>query len=214
MPTRRTFLSTSALGLAATLLPAAALSPEEEISLHMFSKHLQFLNYDQMAEAARDMGFAGLDLTVRPGGHVAPERVSEELPQAVAAMKKQGLRPHMMTTALTEADESSATVLKEARKAGFSVYRSGWLSYPEHVPVPVSLEKYKGQLTALAALSAESGMQGAYQNHTGNYLGAAIWDLWEVLKDLPPGTLGSQYDIRHATVEGGNAWYQNLRLIA
>lgn len=57
-------------------------------------------------------------------------------------------------------------------------------------------------------------MRGAYQNHSGPYFGAAVWDLWDLLKDLPAGTLGCQYDLRHASVEGAQAWFHNLRLIA
>jgi L-ribulose-5-phosphate 3-epimerase len=34
------------------------------------------------------------------------------------------------------------------------------------------------------------------------------------LRDLPPEFLGSQYDVRHATVEGANTWILGLRLIA
>ena len=47
----------------------------EPLKIHIFSKHLQFLIYKDMAEAAAEMGFDGIDLTVRPNGHVLPERV-------------------------------------------------------------------------------------------------------------------------------------------
>ena len=51
-----------------------------------------------MSEAAAEMGFNGLDLTLRPKGHVLPERVVDDLPKAVEAMKKHGINPLMMTT--------------------------------------------------------------------------------------------------------------------
>ena len=36
------------------------------------------------------MGFDGIDLTVRPKGHVAPERVAEDLPRALDAIRAKG----------------------------------------------------------------------------------------------------------------------------
>jgi len=48
----------------------------------IFSKHLQWLNYDEMAETAAEIGFDGVGLTVRPRGHVLPEDAVRGLPQA------------------------------------------------------------------------------------------------------------------------------------
>ena len=66
-------------------------SPGDRLKIHIFSKHLQFLNYQDLAEAAAEMGFDGIDLTVRPKGHVLPERVESDMPKAVEAMRKVGL---------------------------------------------------------------------------------------------------------------------------
>ena len=97
---RREFAKLSALGVAAVPLLAfqnrldTSMSiPKNDLSIHLFSKHLQFLNYNDMSAAAAEMGFDGLDLTVRPKGHVLPEHVITDLPKAVEAMKKQGLNP-------------------------------------------------------------------------------------------------------------------------
>ncbi|MDX1906447.1 MAG: TIM barrel protein [Bacteroidia bacterium] len=216
--TRRTFLkTTAAAGLATSILPvwAAGHSPAPApLEVHIFSKHLHFLGYESLAAKARELGFAGVDLTVRPDGHVSPERVTRDLPRAIEAMRAEGLRPVMMTTAITMPDQQARNILQTAREAGITHYRTGWIAYPPSGPVPEALEQARRQLAALTHLNQELGMAGAYQNHTGAYLGAAIWDLWQILRDLPPGSLGSQYDVRHATAEGGYAWYNNLRLIA
>jgi sugar phosphate isomerase/epimerase len=57
-------------------------------------------------------------------------------------------------------------------------------------------------------------IHGAYQNHAGVKVGAPVWDLWQLLKDLDPRRLGCQYDVRHATVEGGNSWELGFKLIS
>lgn len=63
------------------------------LKIHIFSKHLQFLNYQDMAEAAAEIGFDGVDLAVRPGGHVVPEKVGNDLPKAVKALEKVDFAP-------------------------------------------------------------------------------------------------------------------------
>ena len=52
------------------------------LEVHLFSKHLHFLNIKDAAHKAVELGFAGLDLTVRPKGHVLPENVVTDLPKA------------------------------------------------------------------------------------------------------------------------------------
>jgi sugar phosphate isomerase/epimerase len=62
-----------------------------------------------------------------------------------------------------------------------------------------------------------------YHTHSGTaVVGASIWDLYIVLKDFDPSLVGVNYDIGHATIEGGfggwiNSFYitgQHLRGIA
>ena len=53
-------------------------TPSDELTISLFSKHLQFLDYNEVASAVAEMGFDGLDLTVRPKGHVLPKRVTDD----------------------------------------------------------------------------------------------------------------------------------------
>ena len=80
--TRREFTFTAVAAAAAS---ARASTPKP--TLCFFSKHLQDMNYDQVGKALRDAGFDGVDLTVRPKGHVLPERVAEDLPRAYEAAR-------------------------------------------------------------------------------------------------------------------------------
>ena len=67
----------------------------------------------------------------------------------------------------------------------------------------------------LAAMNKHFDIQGSYQNHAGRrYVGAPLWDLWQLIEDLNPRYMGCQFDIRHATVEGGQTWPLNLRLMS
>jgi len=157
------------------------------------------------------MGFDGVDLTVRPKGHVLPENVLTDLPKATKAMQKEGLLTGMLSTSVIDpSNEKDVAVLKTAHQLGYSIYRTGWIKYDKNRPVAQSLEVYKKQLKDLSKLNAEIGITGGFQNHSGKYLGAPIWDLKLVLDGLAKQNLGIQYDIMHATVEGGQSWQVGL----
>ncbi|MDQ6814805.1 MAG: sugar phosphate isomerase/epimerase [Bacteroidota bacterium] len=177
------------------------------LKVSIFSKNLHWLNWNEMAVAVKQMGFDGIDLTVRPDGHVLPERVAEDLPQAVTAIRKQGLEVYMITTAITKAAEpTTPAILKTAGELGIKNYRMGWYSYDKKLSIADNQSNFKKELQALSLLNKKYKIHGDYQNHAGGYFGAAVLDLWMVLKDLDPAFIGSQYDIRHATVEGAHSW--------
>ncbi len=219
--TRRNFtkLSMAALGTLPLMgfknpLYNAVPKSSDEIEIYLFSKHLQFLGYTEMAEAAAEIGFNGLDLTVRPKGHVIPENVKDDLPKAVEAMKRFGLPPRLMTTNVLDAqDNEQRNVLETAGNLGFTHYRTGWLTYPENRSIPESQIIYGKQFKNLETLNKTLGLIGCYQNHAGNHVGAPVWDLPPILGATNNEYMGCQYDIRHAVVEGGNSWELGLRLI-
>ena len=182
--------------------------------IHLFSKHLQWLDYEGMSKVAKQIGFDGLDLTVRRKGHVLPENVERDLPKAVTAMKKAGLKVEMMTTTITNIQEpNTEKILKTASQLGIKSYRMGWLKYKDNQPIAEQIEHFKTQLKELEEMNEYYKIRGDYQNHAGNSLGAAVWDIWLLIKDLNPEWLGCQYDIRHAIVEGMNSWEVGLKLL-
>jgi sugar phosphate isomerase/epimerase len=183
--------------------------------LHLFSKHLHFLGYQDMAHAAADLGFNGVDLTVRPGGHVEPDRFEQELPAAVGAIRAAGLSCEMMTTGITGTGNSrDRELLALARSLGIRYYRLGGLRYSEDVELMTAVARYGQQLAALAEWNREIGITGMFQNHSGNErFGAAVWDVAMVLEDLDPEFLGLQFDVRHAVTDGGLMWPTSFRLV-
>ena len=218
---RRKFITTmAATGIA---IPFAKLSgrnlsllPDKKgHPICVFSKHLQFLpDYQSMAEVAAEIGFDGIDLTVRPGGHVLPENVQKDLPRAVSALKKAGLEVPMMVTKITDPDDPlTEPILETARTEGIGYYRMGYFKHEKNTTVLQSLETVKSSFDKLARLNEKYNIVGMYQNHSGNRFGSPLWDLWEVLKGLDPKWMGCQYDIRHAIVEGANSWPQAMELL-
>lgn len=195
--------------------PAASARPAEPTTIHVFSKPLQWLSYDETAKIIAETGFGGIDFSVREGGHVLPEKVAEDLPRAVEAARKAGLKVEMITTGITSVREPhTEAVLKAAAKMGVKYYRLGYSRYDLEAGIWPSLQQLKPQFKELAELNRSLGLHGAYQNHSGPRLGGALWDIHELVRDLDPRWIGLQYDIRHAVVEGAQSWPITLRLLA
>jgi len=217
---RREFLGTAAAGAAAAMtsrraLAAEAPAPAAAVSLSVFSKHLQYLDYRALAGTVAEAGFDGIDLTVRDGGHVLPERVREDLPKAVEAARGAGLTIPMITTTIVSArDPHAEAVLETAGRLGVRDYRLGWVPYDQARGIAGTFGALRQQFGDLAALNGKSGIRGAYQNHAGDRFGCAVWDLWSVLREVDSPWLGCQYDIRHAVIEGMSSWPNALRAIA
>jgi L-ribulose-5-phosphate 3-epimerase len=217
---RRKFLGTMALAGAAIPLSGNSVgnlifSPQiTGRTIHVFSKPLQWLGYDALAEILSEAGAEGIDLSVRPGGHVLPENVQTDLPKAVEAARKKGLKVDMIVTGIVNAeDKSTEPIIKTASSLGIKFYRLGYINYDDSIDIMASLQKIKPDFQKLASLNLKYSIHGAYQNHAGVRIGGPVWDLYEILKDLDPEFIGCQYDVRHAMVEGGNSWVNGFRLI-
>ncbi|MCF3648771.1 TIM barrel protein [Synoicihabitans lomoniglobus] len=217
--TRRDFMqTTAALGAVAAFprFTRAAPPSVSALRVHLFSKHLQFLDYAAMAAKAAELGFDGVDLTVRPRGHVEPAEVKSALPRAAAALRRAGLEPVMCTTGInTMADPLSDTVLGAIADAGFTHLRLGYHQFSDEESLPATLTSLRPVVRELATALQRRGLQGAFQNHAGaRYVGASIWELWQVLEDIDPTQIGLQFDIRHVTAERGLSWINEYRLAA
>ena len=108
--------------------------------MSVFSKHLQFLTVDQLPAAVAQMGFDGIDLTVRKGGHVEPERVEQDLAPAVSAIRNHGLEIAMVTTDIVDAQTPHAeAVIHTISKLGIKKYRWGGFLYANEIRLRSSL---------------------------------------------------------------------------
>jgi len=197
----------------------AIVDDQEAFMISIFSKHLQWLDYKGMAKVLSEIGFDGTDLTVRPGGHVLPERVEEDLPKAAEVLAGEGKKIYMLTTAIDNADDpNTVKILKTASSLGIKHYRMGWGHYDDTISVEENISLMQSKLAKLALLNEKYSISGEYQNHSGAasegiYFGGAVWDIAKVLKEIDSPWLGSQYDIFHATVEGANTWPVGFKLM-
>ncbi len=215
MKTRRHFLSSAAL---ASLGTSEILSASEEKPWHFctFTKPFQHLSYAEMAKVIAELGFQGIEAPVRPGGHVLPERVEEDLPKLVDALAQEGLEVTILASGINAVDPDQHTqrVLETAAALGIKRFRMAYYKYDLEKPIYPQLDEFRPQLRDLIALSKSLGIKPIYQNHSGRtYVGASIWDLHDLFRAHDPADIGSAYDIGHSTVEGGKAWELDFRLM-
>lgn len=181
----------------------------------MFSKHLAELGWGDLGTAVRTAGFDGVDLTVRPGGHVLPARVTDDLPRAVAAIRDAGSTVAMLTTGLTRpGDPAVRATFEAARAVGVPRLKAGYYRYA-FADARRELAEATTAFHALVRLAGEAGVMFAYHNHSGDYVGAPVWDALQMIEGQPSQATGIYFDIRHATVEGGlGGWRAAVQMAA
>jgi sugar phosphate isomerase/epimerase len=214
---RETISALTGAAISATTLANAAPEPfPNRLPICVFSKHLQWLNWADTADAVKEIGGEGVDLTVRPGGHVLPERLDDDFPQAVADIRGRGVPVTMITSRIRDLSTPGAEkLLRMTKQLGIRHYRWGDFPYEKDKPLPKQLDEWRPRVKELAAFNKELGLTAMYHIHSGfNRIGSGVWDLWLLLKDEDPSAVSVNFDIAHATIEGGyGAWVNSMKLM-
>ncbi|MGH9721004.1 MAG: sugar phosphate isomerase/epimerase family protein [Bryobacteraceae bacterium] len=197
--------------LGVLMASAAAGAAANRPPLCLFSKHLPKLGYSDLGKAVKEIGFEGVDLTVRAAGHVLPEKVAVDLPRALDAIRAHGVAVPMITTGLISASDPAARpTIATAAKGRVPLFKLGYWRY-KGSDIERQIEQVKSDATALAALAKDFGVAAGFHNHSGSYVGTAVWDTRAIIAGLDPGSIGYYFDPCHATAEGGEyGWRLSL----
>ena len=215
MNSRRTFLRNLSATALASALPAAA-AEQKKNTVCFFTKHLQGLSFDDIASLGAEAGFNGVESPIRPKGHIEPEKVVDELPKFVEALKKQGMEMTIMTSGINEVSKEQHTeeVLRTAAKLGVKRFRMNYYKYDLKQPIWDQLQAVRPKIKDLVALCKEIGIQPMFQNHSGkDYFGAPVWDIFSIMREYPAADFSFAYDILHSTCEGGLSWPLEFNLV-
>jgi sugar phosphate isomerase/epimerase len=186
------------------------------MQLVMFSKMLQEFPVGEAARRMKALGFEGVDLTVRPKGHVEPEGVALALPKAVAAIRDQGLTVPMISTAITSASEPHAeAVVMAAVHEGVRRLKLGYWNVPKGGKLREATDQARREIDGLEKLAEKYNVTFGVHNHSGpGYVNCQPAIIWMLLKDRNPDRIAAYFDPGHATVEGGNGgWRQGFELL-
>ncbi|MEO6724945.1 MAG: sugar phosphate isomerase/epimerase, partial [Blastocatellia bacterium] len=128
---RREFLQTTIGTAIIAGMGANALAQEKPeqgknagpLKVSIFSKHLHWLEWEAMAQVAAEIGFDGVDLTLRKGGHVEPDRAEQDLPKVAEIIRKAGLVLPMVTAGIVDITTPQAeTMMRAMHSVGVKQY--------------------------------------------------------------------------------------------
>lgn len=214
---RRTFLTAGAAAVALRVKNLGADEPGgKRFPLIAFSKPFQKLSAEKTAEVVAEVGWDGIEIPVRKGGQVAAERAADELPKFAEALRAKGRDIYIVTTDIKSIDQPHAMdVLRATSALGIKRIRLGFWSYDDKKEIQPQLDEIKAKLKDIAAACRELKIQAGFQNHSGSrFVGAPIWDIYQLIHDIDRDHLGVCFDIGHATIEGGLSWPVEARLMA
>ncbi len=219
MISRRRFLAVSSVaGVGFAARGQRALTAEatwEQQPLAIFEKVFEGLDYEPFAEAMQAIGASGPEATIRPGGHIEPVAAADEVPKMSAALRSRGCRIVIAATHIRRADEPfTESLLRTFKREGITHYRMGHFYLDPKGSLTKQVANYAAQVKDLAAMNAEFGIQGLYQNHSGaRYLGALGWDVASMLEGISPDHLGVALDLRHMRADTGTSWKTMVRVL-
>jgi sugar phosphate isomerase/epimerase len=184
--------------------------------LMVFSKHLSGPPLEESARRLRAFGVGAIDLTIRPKGHVTPEKVRDELPAMHERLHQVGSAIGMLTTNILDAHEpTTRPILETARQLNIRFIKLGYWDYAGFGTLHQQRGEVKAKIKDLAAMCAALGITAGFHNHSDAYFGASLWDVDHVIRDTPPAAMGLYLDPAHATIEGGSAgWEQGMDLLS
>ena len=184
------------------------------VKVDIYSRHLQWLRTaDEVAEAAIEMGFDGVNVTVRSyPGHVDPDNVAQALPSFVNILRTHGLLVRSITTNISDADPTAEHIVAAASSLGITHYWWGTYRYDLSKPIYEQLDALKPRVAQIAALSEKYKMTAAYHTYSmPGTVGSAMWDLLPLLREHDPKFVGFHYDTGHESHHINGLWEVNLR---
>lgn len=225
-PDRRQFLTRAAqIGLTASTAAAVSLSQTtgaraeskkpDNPQVAIFTKSFQDRPIPEVCRIFKELGVDGLDLTVRPGGHIDPKNVAEELPLAVQAAKDHGLKVLFLTTAITDDDAAARKILATAGRLRIDRIKMGYFRYDKLGTLAKQMDDVRRRISAVAKLAAKYNVLPCVHIHSGKFIPSHGTHLYQLLRDISPEEVGAYVDPLHMTKEGGgDGWRQGLDLLA
>lgn len=213
--TRRTLLQAAGALAVGTSLQAAPTSEAKKPQVCIYSEQFQSLPIPKVCEVFRKIGADGIDLTVRPGGHIKPENAPKELPIAAAAAKEHGLKILMLTTGITSPDQNAEGILATCQNLGIRKIKMGYYGGGEFGQLKKRLDDSRRQLEAVVKLAAKYEVRPCVHVHSGLTIPSNGFMLHRLIRDIPPERIGAYLDSCHMTITGGaGGWKQAVELLS
>ena len=175
------------------------------MKLIVFSKMLKELGILELIQFAKDEGFSGYDMAVRPGYPVNPENVKSALPEASKRFRDEGLDIPMVTgdTGVLFPDSDGELLIESMADAGIRRLKLGYFKFvPTDMDYWVEVEKAREALAGWQELSKQYGVKVCYHTHSQRCLGLNAGTLSHLLTGFDPQNIGAFLDAGHLRAEG------------
>jgi sugar phosphate isomerase/epimerase len=180
-----------------------------------FTESYQDWPIDTVAERFKAAGLDGLDLTVRPGGHIEPADAKAKLGPAVTAARKHGVEISMLSTAIMDDDAVSDTILGTCGEVGIDRVKLGYYRVGQFGKLLTNIDDTRRRLERIAKLGRRHGVLPCVHIHSGDTIPASGPVAYLLLRGFDPDEIGAYVDPMHMTIEGGiGGWRQSLDLLA
>jgi sugar phosphate isomerase/epimerase len=216
---RRDFIRVAvASGIASSLTETganAAVAANSRPKVCVYTEHFQSLPIPDVCQVFKQIGVDGLDVTVRPGGHIEPRDTKIELPKAARAARDHGLEIMMLTTGITAVDRNAEEILATCQQLGIGRIKLGYYSAGKFGKLAEQLDGVRRQLDDVVKLAAKYEVRPCVHVHSGATIPSNGFMLYHLIREMPPDRIGAYLDSYHMTMTGGaGSWRQAIDLLA
>jgi sugar phosphate isomerase/epimerase len=169
----------------------------------LYSQVLSKVDHVDLPMVVKGLGFDACDLSVQPGGHIPPEKVTYYLMPALEALTGAGLDVPMLTTALTSADRNAQEILGLSGFIGVPFFRAGRWAFTATSDLDPRLPMMQREIATLGGLGKANGIAMGIQNFIGDPAGATIADINRAIRPFDSRWVGFAFDSGYAAAENG-----------
>ncbi|MEM7559262.1 MAG: hypothetical protein AAF394_09065, partial [Planctomycetota bacterium] len=173
----RRSLFTGAAAAALTPIWARSLRAADSLRKNpvvIFAKHVQEMDFAELGRRLKAISADGIEATLRQGGQIDPEHLSDRLGILVEALAESDQRVIIAASNVNAVDAASEKYIAELAKSEVPYLRMAYYKYDLSKPLLPQLDGFAKQAAELSELCAAHGVTALYQNHAGRaYVGAA-----------------------------------------
>ncbi len=134
----------------------------------LFTDNLADLSIEEVCKSAKQAGFDGIDLTLRPGGHVLPENAEMGMSGARQIADRTAMSIPMASTAVTDANPLAETVFASCAHYGVRRVKLGYWQYQPFGTLSQQIDAARRRIERLVKLGNKYDVLPCIHVHSGN----------------------------------------------
>jgi len=182
---------------------------------YAFTKTFQPTPAEEAFAKIKQLGFDGLDLTVRKGGYVDPasESFEDDLAACAETWQKVGIAPGMFTTNIVDPSSPRAEdIIAAAGRYGVKYIKLGY-KILKFGSLRKQLDEWRKGVLDLVPIAEQHGVTLTLHVHCANFAGAVPFHWIPIFEQTNSDALGMYLDPCHMHIEGAvQGWLMALEM--